>query len=706
MKSRLLRLLQISTLLFLLPLTCFADDSPAASITVDASKILGPVNRMDFGQSIESGDGRVMGNVRKPWMSDFLVSAAGLWDAKQKQVFPAVADDIRGLGMGALRFPGGCLVHSWDWRQSVGPIADRGKGNDFVLPGEWAFGLDEYLQVCKQFNAEPIITTSDYILPADQMPQLQAGLVEYLNAPATPDHPWAMKRAAYGHPAPYGVKYFELGNESWHGNHGIRPHRQFSPETYADFAVSCAQAMRAVDPTIKLGIVVWNENDTDWNKTVLQQAGRIADFVVMHIYLPTFSDTMPPPASDENLTRGCMEAGQQTQFKLDQIHQQIRDNVGHDLPMAITEYNSGMERTKPPFWLSYGAALDAADMLRVFLEPRNNVEIANYWDLLSSHCGMISNWSAETGHKDHVPVPEQRPAYPMFRLWGTHFGAQLVDVQTQGPVGTYISDNPIMYSAQGSQLQPAALVTTVPLTEDVDFSKLPADMSGEKSPDGAIFTLNNYKGYAIVNLGNFSLPLSDPNKRMFYRLSYEGRLNLGEGGKPAALNLVLSDAGGKEAPMNSAQFLGPMMPDWHSFSRYYTVSVPGQRAIYGRFHSEMPVSGQLEIRNLQLECYTEPVLPAYPLVTSSASLSADGKTLYLIVFNKGESGSIHTKIATAGFAPAAAKLWQVTCPKPDLMTTVSGVQETTSGEAVPVTDNHVALDLPAHSMSALEITAR
>ena len=691
----------ILCLALLSALRCAADATPAdASITIDASKIEGPVNRLVFGENLEGNTGAIHGIPFKKWMDLPITTGMGLWDPKANRVVPTVADEVRSLNAGSLRFPGGCLSHLWDWRESIGPVAERGKGDPYVLPGDWTFGLDEYLQACRELNAEPVITTPDYLLPADQMPPLLAGLVEYLNAPATPDHPWAMKRAAFGHPTPYGVKYFELSNETWHGNHGVRPWRQYSPEAYAAYAVASARAMRAVDPTIKLGVVVWNENDTDWTRTVLKLAGPAADFVVMHIYLPTFNEIMSLPATNDNLMRGCMAVGQQTQFKLDEIRKQIREETGRDLPLAITEYGSGLERDQPSFALSYGAALVGADMLRVFLEPKNNVLFANQWDLISTSRGMLSNY-----HLPPSPVPE-RPAYYLFRLWGSHFGTQLVDDQTQGPDATYLSDNPAMYSAKGTDILPARLLQTIPLGDDLDFSKLPPNVSGEKGPDG-IFVLNfsDFTGYAVKPLGPLPITHRDAGQETYYRLCYDGHL-VTDGARPVALNLVPSDEAGKEAPNMAQAFAGAIDPDWRSFSRYYLPSLPGACALYARFESNTSFSGRLEIKNLKIEEYAAPVLPAYPLVTSSASLSADGKTLYLIVFNKARSGTIRTDIATNGFAPASAKLWQVTSPQPDALTAMIGVNDTAAGNAVSVTGGKIALDLPAHSMSALEITAR
>ena len=125
------------------------------------------------------------------------------------------------------------------------------------------------MELCRKMNWEPLFTLTDYALPAEELPQHLANLVEYLNAPATPEHPWAMKRAEWGHKEPYGVKYFELGNESNHGSHNLVPRRHYTPEEYAAYFRSCAAAMRKIDPAVQLGIVMepgtGELHDSPWN---------------------------------------------------------------------------------------------------------------------------------------------------------------------------------------------------------------------------------------------------------------------------------------------------------------------------------------------------------------------------------------------------------------------------------------------------------
>ena len=175
----------------ILPALCAAALSLGAAmprITVDAAKPVGPVNPLAFGANIEAADDR--GIFDRPFSAPInphgVAQGEGTWDPAANRPHPGIVRKLREMRIGMLRYPGGCLAHNYNWKQAVGPLSER---------PDWKFGIDEYIRLCRALGAEPIITMTDYALPAEELPEHMAELVEYLNAPATPEHPWAMKRA-------------------------------------------------------------------------------------------------------------------------------------------------------------------------------------------------------------------------------------------------------------------------------------------------------------------------------------------------------------------------------------------------------------------------------------------------------------------------------------------------------------------------------
>jgi len=148
------------------------------------------------------------------------------------------------LRFGVLRFPGGNFVSSYEWRYGVGDIDKRPPIFDpvwhAVQPND--VGTDEFLALCRLLGVDPYITVNAGFGDAWSAREL----VEYTNgAAATPMGKW---RATNGHPQPYNVKLWGVGNEPW-GDY------QMGAISLPQFELKhnlFAREMRKVDPSIKL----------------------------------------------------------------------------------------------------------------------------------------------------------------------------------------------------------------------------------------------------------------------------------------------------------------------------------------------------------------------------------------------------------------------------------------------------------------------
>ena len=147
----------------------------------------------------------------------------GTWDTATQTVNADFNAMVKEGGFGSIRWPGGTVSNLFTWKDSIGPLEDRIPtiaGNNFYsdageAPVEPGFGLDEAAEwICDDLGAEMI-----YVYGMGRgSAQDAADLVEYLNAPNDGSNPgggtdWAAVRAANGHPEPYGVTKFEIGNE-------------------------------------------------------------------------------------------------------------------------------------------------------------------------------------------------------------------------------------------------------------------------------------------------------------------------------------------------------------------------------------------------------------------------------------------------------------------------------------------------------------
>jgi alpha-N-arabinofuranosidase len=175
----------------------------------------------------------------------FHVGAVSLMPADNIEGFrPEVIVALKQLRFGVLRFPGGNFVSSYEWRYGVGDIDKRPPIFDpvwhAVQPND--VGTDEFLTLCRLLGVDPYITVNAGFGDAWSAREL----VEYTNSVATT--PMGKWRAQNGHPEPYHVKFWGVGNEPW-GDYqmGAMSLPQF--ELKHNFF---AREMRKVDPSIKL----------------------------------------------------------------------------------------------------------------------------------------------------------------------------------------------------------------------------------------------------------------------------------------------------------------------------------------------------------------------------------------------------------------------------------------------------------------------
>jgi alpha-L-arabinofuranosidase len=138
-----------------------------------------------------------------------------------------LAESLDALRPSFVRFPGGCWVEGDDfahmnhWKDTVGNIDTR-----VPLWNIWGYyathglGFHEYLQMCEDLGATPLFDVNCGMshretVPMDKMGQwVQDALdaIEYANGPT--NSVWGARRAAAGHPAPFNLKFLEVGNEN------------------------------------------------------------------------------------------------------------------------------------------------------------------------------------------------------------------------------------------------------------------------------------------------------------------------------------------------------------------------------------------------------------------------------------------------------------------------------------------------------------
>jgi alpha-N-arabinofuranosidase len=184
---------------------------------------------------------------------------------------------VKALKPAFLRWPGGNVAQDYHWTWGVGPRDERPDWINLSWknepePGD--VGTDEFVAFCRRVGAEPSITVN--VEGRGATVDEAAAWVEYCNGPASSKY--GKLRAANGHPEPYGVRLWEIGNEIW--GDWVRGHSD--APTYAANYLRYARAMKAKDP--KIALIAVGDNDMAWNRTLLRAAASEIDHLAIHHY--------------------------------------------------------------------------------------------------------------------------------------------------------------------------------------------------------------------------------------------------------------------------------------------------------------------------------------------------------------------------------------------------------------------------------------
>ena len=247
-----------------------------------------------------------------------------------------------------LRWPGGNFVSAYPWQSGIG---DRDRRPSYLDPA-WSLwepndvGTDEFIELCRLIDSEPILTVNMGTGSAAEA----AAWVEYCNGAASTEQ--GALRAENGHPEPYGVTTWFVGNEQF-GNWQVG---HVDAETYARSYVEFARAMRAVDPGLKLiGVGVPSDLYGHWNELVLNRAGAEMDGFSLHYY-SIRTEKWDNPPSPEELVVPKIASAHEVELMLDETLAIVARHAQPPIPIAFDEWNTYVGATAPAYIEPYNVA--------------------------------------------------------------------------------------------------------------------------------------------------------------------------------------------------------------------------------------------------------------------------------------------------------------------------------------------------------------
>jgi alpha-N-arabinofuranosidase len=252
-----------------------------------------------------------------------------------------VVEAIRQMKPGIIRFGGSSLIY-YQWEQGIGPSTQRTpfENRPWGNMEENDVGLYEFLQFCELVEADPLICLNVNSTTLGQI----LNEIEFCNGEASSKY--GSIRAEMGHPEPFNVKYWQIGNEQ-------------SGEEYEKTMVEYAAAIRSKYPDLVLLASYPSDN-------ILKNLSDKVDYVCPHFYAPYTKDR------------------EQEMLKLiKKIRQSAKKK---ELKLAITEWNHtaghwGWGRA----WLqTLYNALNAARTLNMYQCLGDMIKIANRSNMTNS----------------------------------------------------------------------------------------------------------------------------------------------------------------------------------------------------------------------------------------------------------------------------------------------------------------------------------
>jgi alpha-N-arabinofuranosidase len=246
-----------------------------------------------------------------------------------------VVEAVRAMRPGVIRF-GGSAVDVTDpgnleWRDTIGDPDRRKTLRAWGGLQPHGAGLEEIVQFCRLVGAEPLIC----VRIVGRTPRDAGDQVEYFNGGA--ESPMGALRKQNGHPEPYRIRYWQVGNE------------QGGPDYERRLPEFC-KAMKAVDPSIEL-------LSSYPRPGVIRGSGALLDFVSPHHY-------------DCADLSGC-------EAELESIRGRIRELApGRRIRIAVTEWNT--------------TAGDAGPRRARLWTLENALACSRYHNLIHRHCDLVA----------------------------------------------------------------------------------------------------------------------------------------------------------------------------------------------------------------------------------------------------------------------------------------------------------------------------
>jgi len=347
--------------------------------------------------------------------------------AKQDRIRLDVVNALKKIKIPNLRWPGGCFADEYHWRDGIGPRAQRPKMVNTSWGGvteDNSFGTHEFLALCKLLDTEPYIAGNVGSGTVEEMSKW----IEYLNSNSSSTV--AQMRKQNGHPEPYKVSFWGVGNESW-GCGG-----EMTPEYYAnEFKRYATFAKNYPNAPLKKIASGANASDYNWTEVCMK---NIPNWMMWGLSLHYYT----LPTGDWSKKGSATKFSEQEYFntmvnclKMEELvnkHAAIMDKYdpGKKVALVVDEWGIWTDTepgTNPGFLYQQNSlrdALIAATTLNIFNNHCDRIKMAELAQTVNVLQALILT------EKTKMLLT---PTYHIFDMYKVHQDAKYLAIKLNSP---------------------------------------------------------------------------------------------------------------------------------------------------------------------------------------------------------------------------------------------------------------------------------
>jgi len=403
-----------------------------------------------------------------------------------------VVDALKPLAVPLIRYPGGCFADTYHWKDGIGP-RDRRPERWSPKWNEWEpndFGIDEFMDFAQQLGSE-VHMTANYL---SGTPQEAGDWAEYTNG--STGTPLGHLRSENGHPAPYGIKLWAVGNESQE----LCSDEYIGANKIEDYVQRFQQyktAIQKADPSVRVMAVGAPPGPLQWNRDMLGLMP--VDLLAASIYTGEGErrDNFDTKITDlDHFYRHVVAEPLDFDHQLGEIITALGDRLPTDRPLiAVTEYQAWWltERVDEDFRLAN--ALYLAGVFHALMRRSPQVFLGEIESLINVQ-GIVE--VSQTSLK-------LTPEYFACLLYRHHTGSSVLATSTASPMAPFNPHLPTLdslatLSADGRTLD----LAVINRSEDQELNAA-IRMSGYKLAPGdpvRVFELNGKDKVAANPFGS------------------------------------------------------------------------------------------------------------------------------------------------------------------------------------------------------------